>query len=60
MILICQSGSKSEIRKSRLQVKRHKEVRCLAGGEGEEVKESMMLRDTRGNERILNVQRAGE
>lgn len=31
MILICQSGRESEIRKSGSQVKRHEEVRCRRG-----------------------------
>ena len=60
MILICQSGNKSEIRTSGLQVKRHTEVRCSPGGEGEEVKESMTARVSWWKERICRVQIAGE
>ena len=59
MILICQSEGKSEIRKSGLQVKRHKEVRCSVRGKDEEGKESVMVRDTSGNESMCSVQIVG-
>lgn len=60
MILICQSEGKSEIRKSGSQVKTHKEVRCSVRSEGEEVKETVMVRDTMGNKRVHSVQILGE
>ena len=58
MILICQSESKSEIRKSGLQVKRHKEVRQEPRVRRWRRKRWWEIRA--GNKRVHSVQIAGE